>query len=82
MCKLLTVKWYSEFLQGTAIRDSIQERLLGQHPRDTDHNESDSGDKEEYYYDEDEYFCDDDDDVDDDDERYFEEVDDKQKRGS
>ncbi|KAL9667172.1 hypothetical protein QQ045_001521 [Rhodiola kirilowii] len=80
-------RWVAGFLEmfeegchkmGTAIRDSIQERLLDQQPRDSDHlseNDSDNVDDEEYYYDEGDCFCDDD-------EEYYGEIDDKEKQGS
>lgn len=78
--------WY---LQGTAIRERIQERLRGQQRGLLQNGKDDDDENEEYYDDEDDY--DDDDDNDEeyyyDDEEYFDEKDeeveknDKKKEG-
>ncbi|CAL0308451.1 unnamed protein product [Lupinus luteus] len=70
-------RWVAGFLEmfeegchkmGTAIRDRIQERLIGQQSKDDKDDDDDDDDEEEYYYDEDdcsdedyfeEYFVDD-----------------------
>lgn len=65
--------WFLSLLQGTAIRDRIQERLRGQ-PRDLLENGEEDDDDEEYFYedddDEEEYY---------DDDEYYDEEDEKKR---